>query len=645
MEHGAGFVDQLILVFAASVAAAALFWRLRIPTLVCYLLVGALLGPGLGLVTAVGEFRFIAEFGVAFLLFTLGLEFSLPRLLALRRWVFGMGLAQVGICVLLFAALILATAGLYPVGATGALVAAGALALSSTAVVTRELAQRGEVATAHGAMAIGVLLFQDIAAVVMLVLVEAGQGELAALGGAAVRALAFFAAVVLVGRHLLPALFAEIARTRSEELFVLAVLLVALLATAAAARLGLSPALGAFMAGMMLGESHFRHQIEADIRPFRDVLLGIFFVSVGLLIDLSLIAAHWPRILFFTLCLLAFKGILIAFLARLFGAGLHEAVRTGVILAQGGEFGFALLALAEGEGLLSADMASFFLSIILLSMAATPFLVAQSRRIAAWLARPGPEEETLPEADTEHVILCGYGRVGQTIARFLDLEGIPWRAVDDDPVRVARARALGQPVLFGNAARPTVLGHLGLKRAILVVISFDDVAAALSILALVRRVRPDLPVLVRTRDDAHLDRLRAAGATEVIPETLEAALMLVSHVMAALGLPADRVLERIRAVREERYRLLRGLVAGVGPEEATGRLLPLYLPPDAAAVDHSLEELALESLGVRVHTVKRGEELIVHPAADVRLAAGDIVVLAGDAPALERAERRLLSGS
>ncbi len=654
--HELGLIYELIIILAASVVVAALFTRLKVPTILCYLMVGAALGPGLGVVTSIEQFQVIAEFGVAFLLFTLGLEFSLPRLLALRRVVFGMGSLQVLVCGALFGLLIHLTRDVYNISTTGILIGASALALSSTAIVTRELSQRNEVATAHGNMAIGILLFQDIAAIVLLVLIavggDLGGAELAAsLGVAAVKALVFLVAVLALGKWVLPPLFSEIGKTRSEELFVLAVLVVALGAAAAAHALGLSMALGAFMAGMMLGESHFRHQIEAEIRPFRDVLLGIFFVSIGLILDVALILGYWPRILFFTLCLLAFKALFIAFLCRLFKADKEASIRTGLVLSQGGEFGFALLALAVSNRLVPQDVASFFLAIIVLSMAATPFLIANSGLLARRLLRsPAPAAASSPPAAGSaglegHVILCGYGRVGQIIARFLQLEKIPFIAVDDDPLRVQHALGVGEQVMFGNVKKSKLLDQLGLEGATLVIISFDDPRAAVEIITHIRKVRADLPVLVRTRDDSHLAELQDAGATEVIPETLEASLMLVSHVMATLGLPASKVFETIRQVRKERYSLLHGFVQGArGAGDHSGRLQPLFLPQAAYAVGKTLAELPLEKLKIRIHTIRRDGEVIVNPVLETQLQASDIVVLSGEPGTVEVAEGYLLAG-
>ncbi len=659
MEH-ASIVNEFIIILAASVLVSALFHRLKIPVIISYLAVGVLVGPsGLGFVQNIEQFQIIAEFGVAFLLFTLGLEFSLARMLALRRIVFGLGSLQVLICIGVFGALIYFSRQLYDISLTGVLVVASAIALSSTAIVSKELTRRNEVATAHGQMAIGILLFQDIAAIVILVVISAGantSGDSLAitllLSG--LKAALFFVTVVILGKWVLPPLFMEVSKTRSEELFVLTVLVVALVSASAAHALGLAMALGAFMAGMMLGESHFRHQIEAEVKPFRDLLLGIFFVSIGLIVNVELIISYWLRILFFSVCLIAFKTLLVGFLCRLFSKYNPLALRTGLILSQGGEFGFALLALAVKGHLVSYDVASFFISIIILSMAATPILVAHSEKIANWIFKVSPTDHNQPLSQEDsielhdvspHVILCGYGRVGQTIARFLRQENIPYIAIDNDSLRVKTALTMGENVKFGNLRNPKVLKSLCLDTAQLIVISFDDFDAAHAIIRDIKELNDRVPILVRTRDDAHLEELMDAGASEVIPETLEASLMLVSHIMTALGVANNRVYATIDQVRKDRYKLMQGFVRnslGFHPEKET--LHPIFLPANAFAVGKQLQEIPLTELKVRLHTLKRGKQILITPQQDLSIEAEDIIILAGEYSALEAAESYLLSG-
>ena len=665
MNHS-NIVDELIVILLASVLVSALFHRIRVPTIISYLAVGILVGPsGIGVVHSVEEFQLIAEFGVAFLLFTLGLEFSLARMLALRRIVFGLGTLQVLICIAVFGGLIYLSRHLYEISLTGVLVVAAAIALSSTAIVSKELSQRNEVSTQHGQMAIGILLFQDIAAIVILVVISAVGGSISgghvgsdpstgniglALLSSGFNAILFLVATLVIGKWLLPPLFTEISKTRSEELFVLTVLVVALISAAAAHALGLAMALGAFMAGMILGESHFRHQIEAEIKPFRDLLLGIFFVSVGLIVNLDLVVEFWPRILLFGLCLIVFKCILIALLSRFFSDNHALALRTGLILSQGGEFGFALLTLAVKGSLVPQDVASFFISIIILSMIATPFLVMYSETIANWVFKKNySTKESTPQQAlatayhgySDHVVLCGYGRVGQTIARFLRLEQIPFVAIDNDMNQVKAAQALDEKVEFGNLTNRKLLAHLQVQQASLVVISFDDYQASQQIIHEIKQMNSELPILVRTRDDSHLSDLLASGASEVIPETLEGSLMLVSHIMATLGMNSERVFTTIDQVRKERYKLMRGL--NDSPFD-NSRYQPVYLPDGAFAVNKTLGELRLGQLGTQLVSVRRGKKTLIDIPEDDRVLAGDILVLAGESSALEAAESYLLSG-
>jgi CPA2 family monovalent cation:H+ antiporter-2 len=576
--HG-GYFAELLLLLGASVVLVVLLHRLRAPSLLAFLIIGAACGPGgFAIITSSNAIHTLAEFGVVFLLFSLGLEFSLPRLIALRGTVFGIGSLQVLLCGLLFfLAMFLSGQSV-----AASVVIAGGLALSSTAIVSRELVSTGQLHTRHGQVSIGILLFQDIAAVFLLILLPVLSGATAgaslsmSLAEPLLRGTLLFVAMLAAGRWLLPRLLEESARTRSEEVFMMTALLVALFAAWVTHLAGLSMALGAFLAGMVLGESRYRHQIESDIRPFRDLLLGVFFISVGLLMDLQLLREYWPRILVFGLLLVLVKGVLITLLTRALGETRDTALRTGLALAQGGEFFFALLALAAQEHLIAADVASFMIAVTVVSMALTPLLLRHGEGISGWLLPRLPrlnKQDPPPPADDArlaaacaeiagHVVILGYGRVGQTIARFLRLQHVPFVALDTDVVRIREATVAGDNVFFGDPLRQDILRAAGIERAALVVISFDDVAGALRILAHARAVRADVPVLVRTRDDQGLAQLQAAGATEVVPETLEASLMLVSHVFTLLGTDPQRVSRMLEQTRRHRYKLLHGYHEG-----------------------------------------------------------------------------------
>ncbi len=654
-------MDNLTLVvalLAAAVVTVTLLRRLQLPDVVAYLLVGLAAGPaGFALVEDTQQILHLAEYGIVFLLFSLGLEFSIPRLLALRRIVLGAGPIQVlGIGGLV--SILMHLLGFAP---AVALVTGGALALSSTAIVIRELIARGEVNTRYGRGATGILLFQDLAAVIMLVLLPAlalpdgnPLTESALMLG---KSVLLFAGIYVAGKWMLPPLLAETVRTRSSEVFLMTALLLALLAAWVTQALGLSMALGAFLAGMMLGESQFRHQIEADIRPFRDLLLGLFFISVGMLVDPGLVMAHWYWIFLAALALLLTKGLLISLLLRALGGTGESAARSGIVLAQAGEFGFVLITLAVQHQLVTTEQAGLVISIIVVTMALTPMLVRHSEACAqALMARlrtrkaPTPDPAEPPADDHDHVILCGYGRVGQILGRYFNRFDLPWLAIDADLVRVEEASAAGEHILFGDASHNGILVKSGIHQASLLVITFEDTRLAGKILHSVRQLRADIKVLVRTRDETHLETLHEAGATEVVPETLEASLMLASQALLLLDRPFDEVLNTLRQSRRERYQLLRGYYHGenfprIDSEGNPYQLLrAITVDEQSRCTDRRLDDTGLNELDLEVKEIKREGHSISEPGPDFELHTGDIVIVYGPLKTLEKAEHKLLGG-
>lgn len=648
---------NLLIILASSLVVIAIFRRLQLPPVLGYLCVGLFVGPtALDWVNESEELPDLAEMGVVFLLFSLGLEFSLSKMLALRRVVFGLGSLQVICSALLLAGLL----GLLGMPAGAALLLGGGLALSSTAIVSKELTSLGEIFSSHGQNAIGVLLFQDVIAVLLLTLVPvfAGQGGQAwywALPLTLGKTVILFIGLLLANRWLLPRLFHEVARSHSAELFVLLALVIVLLTAWLTHLLGLSPALGAFLAGMLLGESNYRHQIEADIRPFRDILLGLFFVSIGMLIDLQLFASHGLEILGLTLALLAIKGVVVAVLVKLRGSDSETAWRSGVALAQGGEFCFALMAQMQQTRLLPEDLGHLLLAATFCSMLVTPLMLRGAPALAARLHRKPNQEVQLEEIQAQsaslsgHVLICGYGRVGQSIGRFLRREQLAFIALDDDPVRGQEAAAGEQRVHYGDSRRGELLAAIGLERARLLVIAVDKTDVAMSVLKAARHFNTQVPILVRTRDDSLRDELRAAGATAVVPELLESSLMLASHALVMLGVPQERVQQRIDEVRQSRYRLLHGFYQGAQTSPVDSEGLPkvmlhaVNLGADAYACGRPLTELGLDLLGVEVQAVQRdGEEVAL--ATDTCLHAGDAVLLSGPSNAIDACQARLLTG-
>lgn len=567
---------SLLVIFTSSLVVIALFHRLRLPPVLGYLCVGLMVGPmAFDWVQDSDALPLIAEMGVVFLLFSLGLEFSLSKMIALRRVVFGLGTLQVLISGAVLGALLM----LAGVPTAAAFLLGGGLALSSTAIVSKELGSLGEIFSSHGQNAIGVLLLQDVVAVLLLTLVPvfAGTSDQAwywALPLTLGKTLVLFAGLSLLSRWVVPHLFHEVAASRSAELFVLLALVIVLLTAGLTHLIGLSPALGAFLAGMLLGESHYRHQIEADIRPFRDILLGVFFVSIGMLIDLRLFASHGVLILGLTLGLLLIKAGVVALLVKWRGSDNETAWRSGLALAQGGEFCFALMTQMQQNNLMPADLGGLLLAATFCSMLVTPSLLRIAPRIAARLHRKPNEEARLEEISAlnaqakKHVVICGYGRVGQSIGRFLRNAQQTYVALDSDPVRVQEAAVAESTVHYGDSQRADLLSAVGLERASLLVIAVDNTSTALQILLAARRIHPSVPILVRTRDDDQGPELKAAGASEVVPELMESSLMLASHALILLGFPQKEVQERVDRIRSDRYQLLHGFYPGAEDEES-----------------------------------------------------------------------------
>lgn len=651
-------LTQILLLLGVAVAVVVLFQRLRIPSSLGYLLVGFILGPyTIGPVVDVPQIERLAEFGIVFLLFTIGLNFSLPQLHALRHQVLGLGTGQV----VLTTAMVGVSAWLMGVPPAAAFVIGAVFAQSSTTIISKQLAEQNEENSRHGRLAVALTIFQDVTAVPFVVVIPvlgaAGSAETVApaLGWALAKAIMVFGAVFFVGRWLLRPLFHLVAARRSAEVFTLTVLLVALFAAWTTHEMGLSLAFGAFLAGMMLGETEFRHQVESTIRPFRDVLLGLFFVGIGMLFDPTSLPRIWHWAVLGAVGLLTSKILLVAFIVRKVDIDPLTAWRTGLLAGVGGEFGFALLAVALKAGTIDAHLGQIALTSVLFSMIAGPFLIRYNHAIANRLVPSPPRAVDItdspqlnPEATAHlrnHVIVCGYGRIGQSVAHFLQEEKIPYIALDLDSVRVREAHIAGEPVYYGDATERDILEALGLERARLVVISHDDVSAARQVLAHLKSVRPDLPVMVRTRDESQVEELQAAGALEVVPETLEAGLMIASQALLLLDVPLSRVMRRIQEQRSGRYHLMREFFRGdplaQGPEDKdTHRLRSVVISPESPLLGHRLKDLNLD--GVTITALVRAGRRRPSPGPETVLTDGDVVVLYGPLHHLQRVERAIL---
>jgi monovalent cation:H+ antiporter-2, CPA2 family len=651
---------QILILLTASVCVVAAVRKLALPAILGYLAVGMLLGPhALALAADNATTQLLADFGVVFLVFTLGLEFSLPRLVAMRWEVLGVGGAQVLITAGIVACGVILFLDVAP---AVAVVIGGAVAMSSTAIIIAQLTEQSENNRTHGRIAVAICLFQDLSFPLLLALVSALSGSavdathiLGAIGIAAISLLLVLAA----GRWLLRPLFLMIASVRSAELFSLAVLLAVLASAWATHAVGLSLALGAFLAGMMLAETEFRHQVEATIRSYREILLGLFFITVGMMLDVGLLLRDLPLVTAILLGMLLLKAAVVAVAAKPATHSWFKSLRTGVIVSQGGEFGFALLILLLRRELLDSAIVQPLLAATVLSMVLSPLIIRHNRRITRVILRETgnplteamrQERITLAAAEREHVVICGFGRVGQNIARVLEQAGFEYIALDVDPYRIRLGRQAGDPVVYGDAGEVKVLENVGLANASVVVITFANPDVALRILRSVRELRADVPILVRTQDDTKLTELQAAGATEVVPETFEASLMLLSHLLLLVKLPVGKVLRTVNDIRSHRYSMLRQYFRDQEAEHLDDshafreELHSVILPPNAWAVGRSITDLKERGSQATVNAVRRDGIVGRDPGADTVFKEGDVVVVYGTPEAVEHAETLLLMG-
>jgi CPA2 family monovalent cation:H+ antiporter-2 len=566
---------ELTLLYLLAAVLGVVGCRLmKLPPMLGYLLVGVLIGPNaLALAQNSEGIRHLAEFGVVFLMFVIGLEFNLPKLKSMKRHVFGLGLLLVVLTMVFItvASLFLSSMAptLWQMSWQTAMALAGALAMSSTAIVIKLMSDSLELDTEHGKRVVGVLLFQDLAVVPLLVLIPAlnapAEQLIPALLLAALKATVLITLLLTGGQRLMRWWLLLVARRQTEELFVLNVLLITLGLAWLTELAGLSLALGAFVAGMLISETEFKHRVEMDIKPFHDILLGLFFITIGMMLDWRIIWDRWAFVLFLVTVPVVFKFVLIAALARLTGASEGISLRTGLYLAQAGEFGFVLLTLGGQNQLIPADWLNPVLASMVLSMLATPFIVMNANQwVMKWSATDWLQQSLAMTQIAQksmdidkHIIICGYGRCGQNLAKLLKIQKIPYIALDMDPDRVSRAQSHGDQVVYGDAARLQALMAVGIVRASAVVVTYLDNASAVRVIALTKEHAPQVPVIVRTQDDIDLEKFQAAGAAEVVPETIEGSLMLATHALVMVGVPMKRVIRMVQDQRNQRYALLK----------------------------------------------------------------------------------------
>ena len=650
-------LNEILIFLSFSVVAVAIFKRLDFPSVLGYLLVGLLAGQHVfDLIHDSHVLEQIAEIGVVFLLFTIGLEVSIPKLITMRRMVFGIGMAQVVVSTLSTIAI-----GIWMgLSWQAAFAVGGALTMSSTAIVVKQLTEQHELHSLHGNISLGVLLFQDLAVVPFLVLIPLfalpGEGSLLlpmliALGKGALA----FAIIYYSGQHIIRPAVRKVAATRSSELFTLFILTIALLAAWMTWQMGLSLAMGAFLAGIMLAETEYQHHIEVEIRPFRDVLMGLFFISVGALFDWRVVINDPLPVLVLTVGLVAGKGIGIAILTRLAGYDKGTAMRSGVILGQGSEFGFALLGLALTTGLLDISLSQPIIAAIIFSMMISPFLIRNNQSLANTIAPETINQqkqaivsiESASKDLSSHVIVCGFGRTGQNLALFLKEINIPFIAIELDTEIVREAWEAGDPVYYGESHRAEILQHAGIARAKVLVITFPEQSTSELIIRTSKSLNPDLPIVVRTRDDRNLEALLECGADEVIPDTVESSMMLAKHTLETLGeerTSIDAMLEQARSGHYARVRAFFHSYDDVDLDRPDNHHL------------HSIEILtgyhangkAINSFQAMSHieviAMRRNGVRCEGPVPETLLKPGDILIIEGTPDNIQFAEIEMMSG-
>jgi len=652
------FLRQLIIVLAATISIVFVFQKLRLPTIVGFLLAGVIIGPnGLQLITSLSQVETLAEIGVVLLLFSIGLEFSFETIVSVQRRVIWAGLLQVGLTILL----VLALTRFFGLSIEIGIFYGFLLSLSSTAIVLRIYNDRREINSIQGRLASGVLLFQDLCIVPMMLLLpvlgQSGKGSLVSIVWAVAKALFALVLIVWAARRFLPRLLHQVALLRNREIFILFVVLICLGTAWLASESGLSLALGALIAGLVISESELSHQIIADVLPLRDCFSGIFFISIGMLLNLDLLTRDFLTPLMNLLLIVGIKSLLIfAVFWWLYGS-IRLAVLLGLSLAQVGEFSFILAKAGINYKLLTPANEQLFLAGSILSMIATPFLIQSVHGLAVGLeAMLGGSQESTSAGETAasenvaqgHVVVVGYGLNGQNLARVLKEVGIPYRVLEMDPDLVRCAKAAGEPIFFGDGTRPEILQQAGIRQARVVVIAISDPAATARVVSQARRSRPDLYIIVRTRYVAEIDHLYRLGANQVIPEEFETSVEIFARVLEEYHVPRNVISLQVDLIRKEHYSTLRGLrLQGKQLDELNqflvGTTTDIFSIVGASpVVGKSLEEVDLRSrCGATVIAVVRAGKSYHNLGADFALAAGDMLVLLGDHKALDDAAQIL----
>ena len=655
---------QIILTLLACALGGVLLARIfKLPSILGYLMVGLAIGPhALGFAPDSETVKDIAEFGVVFLMFSIGLEFNLTKLKTMRNIVFGLGFSQVLLTMVLtipagyflrfLLPIVLPWHVLFALG--------GALAMSSTAIVAKSLSEKAELDTLHGKNVLGVLLFQDLVVILLLILIPSlgkNTGDIAfALTIAGVKIVVALVLILFVGQKIFSSWFRLVASLRSQELFMLNVFLVAIGMSAITYFFGLSMALGAFMAGMLISETPYRYQVEEGIASFRDILLGLFFITVGMMVNLNSVMSELPLVLFLFFAALSFKFIIIAGLAKRFGSSSGVAIRTGICLTQAGEFGFVLINQIDQMDWIDPNLSQAVLAAMLLSMLVAPILIEYSNSIALrfskneWFSQSIDLTKIVTQSiqNDQHVIICGFGVTGQNVSTMLENEGVSYIALDSDPERVGQANEAGKSVVYCASHNTNTLMAAGIARAKAVVITFRSIHETLKVIHQVETLNPGIPILARAKDDAEMNKLLQAGATQVIPEKAEGSVMLAAQVLSIAGVPLRRVMRRVSEVRQDRYGKLRGFFPSIEDESADDvdaiRLSTIHLKPFMQGIGKTLSwmetnDVIVQSVRRRLGVERAYSKLETLPELILQL--DDIVVLAGNAQNLHQAQKKI----
>ena len=649
-----GLLPDLLILFALSVVAALAFHRLRLPPIVGFLITGVISGPyGFGLIRNIADVESLAEIGVVLLLFTVGLEFSLQHLARLRRFLFIGGALQVGVTIAVTAALARSLAVAWPV----AIFLGMLVALSSTAITLRLYAERGELDTPFGNASLGILIFQDLCVVPMMLLTPAlagGGRNPTSLARTLLEAALFIAATVVAARLVVPRILHLVAATRRREVFLLTIVLFCLGTAWASARVGLSLALGAFIAGIVIADSEYSQQALSDIVPLREVFNSLFFISIGMLFDIRTVGRSPVLVICAIATVIVVKVVVTGGASLVLGQSLRPALATGLGLAQIGEFSFVLSAAGMTAGLLDERLDQLFLAVAVGTMALTPALIDIAPRAGAWLERrtpnrwrpsqtAAPMQGDAPVGD--HVIIVGFGFNGRNLARVLRDVGIAYRVIDSNASIARQERRHGEPVLYGDASSAEILHHAGVDRARVLVVAISDIAATRATVASVRRLNPNVHVIVRTRYMREIGSLVKLGSGEVVPEEFETAIEVFTRVLRRYLVPRDVIEREVRSVRSQYDEMFRPLPdIGVRVEDLSRfltevTLVVMRVEPGAPATGEPLSDVRFrERSGATVVAIQReGGGIVASPSGDEVLHPGDTILVMGRTDQLERA--------